>query len=122
MNPVRLLYGRRLTARLAYWLSALGLNLRDTSTGNRVYSVYFLVFWLVWMVAVFALIGSNLALIFRAAGNPDLPAIWVTLALLGLIGWPLWVLWQAGRQSPFGRVSKNSSPTFPKRCAASVSG
>ncbi len=101
MNPIRMLYGRRLMARLAYWMSALGLNLRDTSTGNRVYTVYLLVFWLIWAVAVFALVGSNLAQIFRAIPNFDLPGLWVTLALVGFTGWTLWTLWQAGRRSPF---------------------
>jgi len=101
MNPIRMLYGRRLMARLAYWLSALGLNLRDTSTGNRVYTVYLLVFWLIWAVAVFALVGSNVATVFRALPNFDLPALWVTLALLALTGWSLWTLWQAGQRSPF---------------------
>ena len=101
MNPLRMLYGRRLTARLAYWLSALGLNLRDTSTANRLYSVYFLVFWLIWAVAMYSLVGSNLALILRAVPGVDLPAVWVTLALFALTGWNLWTLWRAGRQSPF---------------------
>ncbi len=95
-----MLYRRRLVTRLAYWLSALGYNLRDRSASNRMYLAYFVFFWLVWVVAVFALLGQTLA--EWLVRLPIEPAPWsVNLVLIGLAAWALLELWNAARRSPF---------------------
>lgn len=95
-----MLYRRRLVTRLAYWLSALGYNLRDRSSSNRMYLAYFVFFWLVWVVAVFALLGQTLAeWLVRLPVEPA-PLI-ANLVLLGLVAWGLVQLWDAARRSPF---------------------
>ena len=61
MQPIWTLYSRRIFSRLAYWLSALGYNLRDRSLNNRLYLIYFIAFWAVWAGVVFALMAATLA-------------------------------------------------------------
>jgi hypothetical protein len=100
-HPIWTLYSRRFSQRLGYWLSALGLNWRDQSTSNRLYMVYFFLFWAVWAVAVFALLGGWIAAILGLfpAGTP--PQIALGLAEVSLVGWTLYSLWRASRRSPF---------------------
>ena len=101
-NPVWTLYTRRFGQRLGYWLSALGLNWRDTSTSNRLYMVYFFAFWAVWAVAVFALLGGWLSAILNLAAKAASPSeVALGLAELSLVGWGLYSLWRASRRSPF---------------------
>jgi hypothetical protein len=102
VNPVWLLFTRRAFSRLAYWLSALGYDLRDRTALNRIYLVYFCAFWSVWAIAVFALLGSGLANIFQliqARFSP--PYVVLTVTTYGLILWVLYEFWQVSRRSPF---------------------
>lgn len=102
MDPVWTLFSRRTFSRLAYWLSALGYNLRDRSAANRIYLVYFCIFWFIWAVAVFALLGSSLADIFNEIqGFYSPPQLVVTGAAYALILWSLVTFWQVSRRSPF---------------------
>ena len=100
-DPVWSLFRRRTFSRLAYWCQALGFDLRDRSLSNRLYFVYFCIFWLAWAVAVFALLGSALAQLpisFRWA----LPLSWQTpTSAFILAGWGLYKLWQVTGCSPF---------------------
>lgn len=101
-HPVWTLYTRRLGQRLGYWVSALGYNWRDQSTANRLYLGYFLLFWAVWAVAAFSLVGGWIAGLLGLAGDASAPPlIALGLAQLGLAGWGLLSLWRAGRRSPF---------------------
>jgi len=104
MDSVRIilwLQGRRTTASLLFWLSALGYNGRDRSLANRLYFAYFAVFWLVWIFAVLALFGDTLnvvlaALHFLPPGE--------SAALLIIIIFLAWFFWRAAgsaRCSPF---------------------
>jgi hypothetical protein len=95
MDPVWTLFSRRTISRLAYWLSALGYNLRDRSVSNRIYLVYFCFFWIVWVTAVFALLGGAVADVFHAIEDDySLPQVVVTLGNMR---------WQPGRCSGSGR-------------------
>jgi len=100
MHPIWTLYSRRIFSRLAYWLAALGYNLRDRSLNNRIYLVYFFIFWLVWVAAVFALLGQTLAGWFALLPySPDHTTS--LLAQLGFVVWSLILLWQVSGRSPF---------------------
>jgi hypothetical protein len=101
MDPVWILFLRRLSSRLAYWLSALGYNLRDRTMTNRLYLIYFCAFWLGWVVAIFALLGSSLAGAFLQAGLAMPPQLVVGFCQYALIAWALIQLWNAARRSPF---------------------
>ena len=100
-HPVWTLYIRRFGQRLGYWLSALGLNWRDSSTSNRLYMLYFFAFWAVWAVAVFALLGGWIAAILGLLRAAAPPQIALGLAEISLVGWGLYSLWRASRRSPF---------------------
>jgi hypothetical protein len=102
LDPIWTLYSRRTFSRLAYWLSALGYDLRDRSVTNRIYLIYFCAFWMVWIVAIIALLGSGLASGFdqiqHYASPPHLVVILVTYLV---IIWALVVFWQVSKRSPF---------------------
>ncbi len=100
-DPVWLLFRRRSFSRLSYWCLVLGYDFRDRSLTNRFYFVYFILFWLAWAVAVFALLGHTLAGFFvtLSAAPPT-----GTLILLGAWAFALWGLDQFSQvtgRSPF---------------------
>ena len=100
-DPVWTLFSRRTFSRLAYWLSALGYNLRDRSATNRIYLVYFCVFWLAWGVAVFALLGSGVANVFQSLPGDDPPRLVLMFSELSVLIWVMFLLWQVTHRSPF---------------------
>jgi hypothetical protein len=108
MQPIWMLYSRRIFSRLAYWLSTLGYNARDRSLNNRLYLVYFIVFWVVWVGAVFAMLAEGLA-----GGLVLLPhapeKIAAALGELSLAGWGFVLLWQVTRRSPFVFTEEDST-------------
>ncbi len=102
MDPVWTLFSRRTFSRLAYWLSALGYDLRDRSLGNRIYLVYFCLFWLAWIIAVVALLGGGISSAFGAIQVYSPPVNFViVLVEYAFILWVLVVFWQVSRRSPF---------------------
>jgi hypothetical protein len=101
MNPVWDLARRRAFSRLAFWLLALGYDARDRSTTNRVYLVYFCLFWLGWITAMFALLGTQLAQALRSMPGIDPLQLVILLSTYALSGWAVIQLWQAARRSPF---------------------
>jgi hypothetical protein len=102
LDPVWTLFSRHTLSRLAYWLSALGYDLRDRSITNRIYLIYFCVFWLAWFIAVLALLGGGIASEFVSIQNYTPPAhLVIVLAEYTLIIWVLVVFWQVSKRSPF---------------------
>jgi hypothetical protein len=65
MDPIWTLFSRRVRSQLTYWLSALGYNLRERSLSNSIYLVYFCIFWSVWAIAVFSLLGKTISSAFN---------------------------------------------------------
>ena len=100
-DPVWILFRRRTFSRLAYWFQVLGFNLRDRSLNNLLYFVYFCAFWLAWIVAVFALLGSELvkAFEFLPATSPSTLAILMGAFILA--AWGLVEFWRVTGRSPF---------------------
>jgi hypothetical protein len=102
MHPVWTLFSRRSLSRLAYWLSALGYDLRDRSVSNYLYGIYFLIFWAAWVVSVLALLGSSLSNGLQFFPLPVDPG--QATAFLGqyfTIGWLLLELLRVSLRSPF---------------------
>ncbi len=60
VEPVWLLFRRRVISRLEYWCLILGFDMRDHSLTNRLYFIYFFLFWATWAMAVFTLCASSL--------------------------------------------------------------
>ena len=100
MHLIWTLYSRRIFSRLAYWLSALGYNVRDRSLNNRIYLVYFIIFWAVWVGAVFAMLASTLAGGLVQATHSPLHVV-PLFAMLLLAGWSFLQLWRVTHRSPF---------------------
>lgn len=100
-DPVWSLFRRRTFSRLAYWCQVLGYDLRDRSLTNRFYFAYFLLFWMAWVVVVFALLGSALAGLVKRLEVADPSALAVFAGAFVLAAWGLVQLWQAGGRSPF---------------------
>ena len=100
-DPVWTLFRRRTFSRLAYWCQALGFDLRDHSLTNRLYFVYFCVFWLAWGVAVFALLGSALAQTFDFLPAVSPSTLATQIGAFILAAWGLFKLWQVTGCSPF---------------------
>jgi len=101
MDPVWILFRRRIFSLLAYWLLPLGYDMRDRSFSNRLYFIYFCAFWLAWAVAVFAILGSWLIalFVFLRINSPS-----SALVLLGAFILAIWAVigfWKVTRRSPF---------------------
>ena len=86
---------------MAYWFQTLGFNLRDRSLTNLLYFVYFCAFWLTWIVAVFALLGSWLVEAFEFFPGIS-PSTFATLmGAFVLAAWGLFEFWRVAGRSPF---------------------
>jgi hypothetical protein len=91
----------KVKGQITFWLSALGYQYQDRSITNRLYLLYFLAFWSVWILAVFFLLAGGIAAVIESAqvDNPNL-----TLALAGAFIFLIWVLVdlsRVSRSSPF---------------------
>jgi hypothetical protein len=100
-DPVWTLVRRRISTGLAYWLSAMGYDLKDRSISNRAYFIYFLLFWLAWFVAVFALLGGGIASFLNLLQPASANSLIVSICVYGLILWLLIQLWLVTHRSPF---------------------
>jgi hypothetical protein len=87
--------------QITFWLSALGYQYQDRSITNRLYLLYFLAFWSVWLLAVFSFLAGGIVALLGSAqvGNPKLVLI-VAGAVLFII-WVLVDLSRVSRSSPF---------------------
>lgn len=79
----------------------MGYDLRDRSVTNRLYLVYFGIFWLIWAVAVFSMAGSSLAELFRLTKMVSPPQVAATITSFAIVIWSLIVFWQVTHRSPF---------------------
>ena len=100
-NPVWMLFRRRIFSQMAYWLSVLGYNVRDRSATNRIYLIYFYVFWSVWVVAMFFLLSYTAAGILGAIKVISLLQLSVMLYTYIILAWMIVQLWQVTGRSPF---------------------
>jgi len=102
VHPIWTLFSRRTLSRLAYWLSALGYNLKDSSVVNRVYLLYFFGFWGAWGVAMLALVGGGLARALVAV-QPSVSPETLLVSVPGylLMAWSVITLWRVTGRSPF---------------------
>ena len=100
-DPVWILFRRHTFSRLAYGLQVLGYNLRDRSVSNRFYLVYFCAFWLGWIVAVFAMLGSASANFIESIPGISPSASAVNLGAFIIAIWGFIELRRVTRRSPF---------------------
>ncbi len=101
INPVWMLFQRRISSQIAYWLSVLGYNVHDHSTTNRIYLFYFCGFWLVWILAMFFLLGYTVAGNLNGFKGTSLFQLSVLSYNYALMMWVVINLWRVTRRSPF---------------------
>jgi len=101
MRAVWMVRSPQIKSRIGYWLSALGYQYHDSSIINRIYFLYFLALWSVWIFAVLSLLAGTIASILKSTqiDNPN-----HTLAQIGAIVFIVWVLvelFRVSKISPF---------------------
>jgi hypothetical protein len=100
-SPIWMLYRRRIASQISYWLVVLGYNVRDRSITNRIYLVYFCGFWLIWLLAMFFLIGYSLAGLQDSISDISLSQLSLSGYTYLMAAWGIIQLWRVTRRSPF---------------------
>lgn len=100
MKAVNLLRSRQEERELVYWLSIIAYDPRDHSINNRIYLIYLVLFFSVWVFITLLFFASGGAVLLHMI-NPEEPGMGaVLLQLLCLAGWSLLSLGKALRRSP----------------------
>ncbi len=102
MRAVWMVLSHRLTAQFAFLLVIAGYNPRkDRSLNDRLYLVYVIIFFSIWIFMVLTLFADWAVKILTVISPLDIrtPAVIFLLAILLL--WNAYQLWQAARTSPF---------------------
>ena len=91
---------RQMETRFKFYLAILGYDRRDTSLTHKIYLVYAAVFFALWGFAVMSLLAGSgsIFLSYISKADPSLAA--VRLGWLALVGWGIYILFQATRRSP----------------------
>ena len=100
MKVVYWLRSRQEERELAYWLAIVAYEKSDHSFNNRVYLLYLILFFGVWVFVTLTFFASGGALLFKMI-NPEDPvqiALLVEILLLGI--WSLYSTWRAVRRCP----------------------
>lgn len=100
MKVVNWLRSRQEERELAYWLAIVAYEKSDHSFNNRVYLLYLILFFGVWVFVTLTFFASGGALLFKMI-NPEDPvqiALLVEILLLGI--WSLYSTWRAVRRCP----------------------
>jgi hypothetical protein len=102
-NAVWMLRKKQVLSSIRYWLSITGYDSRDQSLLMRIYLLYLVAFFSVWVLAVIFLLSSfivnTLAPSIEALGVP-LSTFTISLVTLLLFLWASYSMYQASKQSP----------------------
>ncbi len=102
MSAIWMVLSRRIAGQLAFLLVVAGYNPRkDRSINDRLYLLYVILFFSIWIFAVLTLFASWAASILLAAGQAGIPSPAVNLMLIAVGVWGAVKLWQAASTSPF---------------------
>ncbi len=100
MRAVHWLRSRQEERELIYWLSFVAYDTRDRSLNNRIYLLYLIVFFSIWVFMALTLFASGGAKVLLAL-NPQAPARAAAfLAVLVLGVWSVSALWRSLWRSP----------------------
>ena len=100
MRVVKWLRSRQEERELAYWLAFVAYEKSDHSLNNRIYLLYLILFFGVWVFVTMTFFASGGAMLFKMI-HPEDPvqaAILVEVLLLGI--WSLYSTWRAMRRCP----------------------
>ena len=99
-KAVHRLRSRQERRELDYWFSLVSYNRQDVSLNNRIYFIYLILFFSVWIFVMLSFLASGGAILLQTLdpANPARPAFLLEALLLG--GWSLFAFWQALKRSP----------------------
>ncbi|PKO05522.1 MAG: hypothetical protein CVU41_12915 [Chloroflexi bacterium HGW-Chloroflexi-3] len=100
MKAVNWLRSRQEEREIAYWLSFVAYEKSDHSFNNRIYLLYLILFFGVWVFVTLTFFASGGVMLFEII-HPDNPAqagLMVEIILLAV--WSLYSVWQATRRCP----------------------
>lgn len=100
MHAVHWVRTRQEERELAYWLSFVAYERRDRSLNNRIYLLYLIIFFSVWLFAMLTLFASNGSIFLRWLNpvDPVRAALFLEILLLGI--WSVFTFRQSLRHSP----------------------
>ncbi len=100
MRAVHFVRSRQEVRELAYWLALVAYDLRDRSLNNRIYLLYIIAFFAVWIFITLTFFASGGALLLRLLDPLDPLHAAVLIELVFLSAWCVHGFWQAARRSP----------------------
>lgn len=100
MRAVHWVRTRQEERELSYWLSIVSYKLRDRSLNNRIYLLYLIIFFSVWIFTMLTFFASGGSVFLRLLDpvDPIRAALFLEILLLGV--WSVIVFWQSLRRSP----------------------
>ena len=100
MNAVHWVRTRQEESELTYWLSFVAYKHRDHSITNRIYLLYLVIFFSVWIFVTLTFFANGGAILLRLLnpGNPVRAAIFLEVLLIGI--WCVFAFWQSLKRSP----------------------
>lgn len=100
MRAVHWLRTRQEERELSYWLSFVAYEQHDRSLNNRIYLLYLILFFSVWLFAMLTFLASGGSLFLRLLNpvDPIRAALFLEILLLGI--WSIFVFWQSLKRSP----------------------
>ncbi len=100
MRAVHWVRTRQEERELTYWLSFVAYERRDRSLNNRIYLVYLILFFSIWVFMTLTLFASVGATLLHWINPHDPAGAAVFLETLALGVWSVFSLWQALHRSP----------------------
>lgn len=100
MRAVHWLRTRQEEYELSYWLSFVAYDQRDRSFNNRIYLLYLILFFSVWLFVVLTFFASAGSLLLQLVNpiNPIRAALFLEILLLAV--WSVVAFWLSLRRSP----------------------
>ncbi len=100
MKAIHWLRSRQEEREIAYWLSFVAYEKSDHSLSNRIYILYLILFFGVWVFVTLTFFASGGAILFELLSpqNPVHAALLVQMVLLA--AWSLTSVWKAIRRCP----------------------
>jgi len=100
MRAVDWVRSRQEERELDYWLSFVAYEKQDRSIINRLYLIYLVLFFSLWLFAMLTFFASGGAAVLQLLSPTDTShaAVTIEVALLG--AWNVYALWQACVRSP----------------------
>lgn len=100
MKAVHWLRSRQEEREISYWLALVSYERSDHSFNNRIYLLYLIVFFTVWIFVTLTFFASGGAIFLEMVNlaSPEKAVILIELIVLG--GWSLYSIYQGLRRSP----------------------